>query len=60
MFIEIRDNRDKEILAQSIISSISELAKMRDKSAEWGCGTMNIQDTIDRFQYLLKEVTEAE
>lgn len=60
MKIEIRDSRDKDLLCQSLLSSIRELAKMRDKSAEWGCGTMNIQDTIDRFQYLLKEVTEAE
>lgn len=60
MFIELLDNRDQEILALAVCRSIRELADMREKSADWGCGTMNIQDTIDRLQRLLKEITEAE
>ena len=36
MKIEIRDNRDKDLLCQSLLSSIRDLADLRDKAGEWG------------------------
>ena len=59
MFIEIRDNRDKDLSCQAILTSIRELADLRDKAGEWGCGTMTIEDSITRLQYILKEASNA-
>ena len=59
MTIEIQDNRDKDILCQSLLSSIRELASLRDKAGEWGCGTMTIEDTITRLQRLLRDASNA-
>lgn len=60
MFIELLDNRDKDLLVESILRSIRELAELREKSAGWGCGTMSIQDKIDRLQRLLRDVSNAD
>lgn len=60
MFIEIWDDTDKELLVNSVLASIRELADLRDRSEAWGCGKMSIQDKIDRLQRLLREISEAE
>lgn len=59
MKIEIRDNRDKDLLCQSLLSSIRELADLRNKAGEWGCGTMTIEDSITRLQHLLRDASNA-
>lgn len=59
MKIEIRDNRDKDLLCQSLLSSIRELADLRNKAGEWGCGTMTIEDSITRLQHLLLDASNA-
>ena len=59
MKIEIRDNRDKDLLCQSLLSSIRELADLRAKAGEWGCGTMTIEDSIPRLQHLLRVASNA-
>ena len=59
MTIEIQDNRDKDILCQSLLSSILELDSLRDKAGEWGCGTMTIEDTITRLLRLLRDASNA-
>jgi hypothetical protein len=33
---------------------------MRDNCAQWGCGTMKIQDNIDRLQIMLPQVVDDE
>ncbi|MBO4924524.1 MAG: hypothetical protein J5382_10440 [Bacteroidales bacterium] len=59
MFIKLLDNTDKDLLVQSILCGIRDLAEIRDRSKEWGTGTMTIQDRIDRLQRILQEVTDG-
>ena len=60
MFIELLDNRDKDLLVGCVLNGIKELAALRDKSEGWGCGTMSIEDTLARLQRILKEISEEE
>lgn len=60
MFIEIWDDTDKELLVNSVLASIRELADLRDRAEAWGCGSMVIRDRIDRLQRILREISEAE
>lgn len=58
--IEVLDNRGLDLLANCILNGIHELVTMRDNCAQWGCGTMKIQDNIDRLQNMLPQVADDE
>lgn len=58
MFIELLDDRDKDLLVGCVLNGIKELAALRDNTEGWGCGTMSIEDTIVRLQRILKDISE--
>ena len=58
--IEVLDTRGLDLLANCILNGIHELVTTRDTAAQWGCGTMMIQDNIDRLQLMLPQVVDDE
>ena len=58
--IYLADQKDKDLLCESILLGIRDLADIRDRAVEWGCSKMEMQDRIDRLQRILKDVSGCE
>ena len=58
--IEIRNEKQMQILIQSVLHEISYTGELIAKCMEIGCGVSNLQDRMDHLQILLRILTEKE
>ena len=56
--LQFADERDRDLLAVAICGAIRDLAQRSARLTEYEIGTMGIQDTIARYQRLLKDISE--
>lgn len=58
--IEIRNEKQLQILIQAVLHEISYTSELISKCREIGCGVMSLQDRMDHLQILLRDLTEKE
>lgn len=56
MNLDLLDGRDIQLLTQAIIDAIEKLKESRETIRLYGCSTMTIQDAIERYQRMLREI----